>query len=269
MCANGENLYITQFDEDLTVKGAMPTINILGGSIIMPSLVYFNSKNTVLTYSNNAASESFYYIFIFPECTSFSVTTTINSKVLIDFTTYIDNNGYDGAKVQINSLPSTGYLFDTVGNIKAITSGQYELNKLEYYPTNADGTFECTFLGTNSFFSSSNCKVSINVLPCYFSCYTCTQAISTPQDHQCLTCDNSKGYYEVENYNPNPPALFCGNRAMAPSNFYFDTVLSKYRKCNVECGSCLDDKPSICTSCSGGYHWSDINRNSFLLSKIV
>lgn len=262
VCANGENIYIKQFDENLTLKGVIPSITISGGSIVMPSLVYFNLKNTVLTYSNNAASQSFYQIFIFPECINFSVTTTINSKLLIDFTPYIDNNGYDGAKVQINSLPSNGYLFDTVGNIKAITSSQYELDKLEYHSTNVDGTYEFTFLGTNSFFSSSNCKVSITVLHCYFTCFTCTQTTSTPQDHQCLSCDNSKGYYEVEGYNQDPTALFCGNRTMAPSNFYFDTTSSKYKKCPIECGSCLDNNPSICTSCATGYHWENINRNS-------
>lgn len=105
VCAKGENIHIKQFGENLTLKGVTPPITISGGSIVMPSLVYLGLKNTVLTYSNNGASRSFYPIFIFPKYDGFSVTTSINTKVSIDFTDYIDINGYDGAKEQINSTP--------------------------------------------------------------------------------------------------------------------------------------------------------------------
>ena len=270
VCANGNNIYMKQFDENFNGKEDLPTYTIDNSDLIMPSIVYFDPKNTVMTYyviSQKSGSQ--YFLLVFPECIDFSLSTTINENIKIDFdNNRIDNSGFDGAMIQLISLPSKGtiYNIDTQTIEQAKIKTNYALNSLTYTATYDYGTFEFSYLAMNSFFYSSECKVSIIVNNCFMTCYTCYGFQYSTDNHDCKECDINRGYYEAVDYPVPPGVKYCVNRAMAPSNYYFNTGVLKFYKCDQSCDSCVDNAPSQCTKCAAGYHWENVNRNSCVSS---
>ena len=272
VCANGNNIIMKQFDENFVGKEDLPTYTIDNSDLFMPSIVYFDEKNTVMTYydiSQNVGSQ--YFLLVFPECTDFSLSTTINENIKIDFDNdRVDNSGFNGAMVQLISLPSKGTIYNidpqNNNNIlgKAKLNTNYELNSLTYTATYDYGTFEFSYIAINTYFYSSECKVSITVENCFMTCYTCNGYTYSSSYHDCKECDINKGYYEAVDYTPG--AKYCVNRAMAPSNYYFNTADLKFYKCDQSCDSCVDNSPLQCTKCATGYHWENVNRNSCVSS---
>ena len=90
---------------------------------------------------------------------------------------------------------------------------------------------------------------SKTIYKCENKCKTCNYQ-STKNDF-CLSCNNNKGYYEIENDNLNIDNMKkCYN--IIPEGYYFDITNKIYKKCFLTCKSCDgpgNENNNQCTEC--------------------
>lgn len=122
----------------------------------------------------------------------------------------------------------------TATDMKCLTCN----NEMNYYQMIGQPSSNC-YLPTNHYY------VKDNVLhPCYISCLTCNGE-GNNENNNCITCDESNGYYRLPNQ-----ILNCGQNK--PSNSYLDPLLGIYIKCYFLCNECSGGYSSYqhnCTSC--------------------
>ncbi len=94
---------------------------------------------------------------------------------------------------------------------------------------------------------SNKNEVTINIsIPsinyCYKTCLKCNEA-GDENNHNCLECDNNKGYYLKEGSNN------CYNYNSIVKGIYFDDQNSIFKNCNEACFTCNGPYNDNCTSC--------------------
>ena len=159
----------------------------------------------------------------------------------------------------------------SVGLYLAIGNDFYELNHTNFTVV-FDKEIECNnIININSrnvsycFINNTN-ETQINITVPFntydYDCYeTCSQCNGrgNENNHNCISCSNSRGYYLKENGNKN-----CFNTTTIEQGYYFDNYYKEFKKCFYRCLTCSkngDITNNNCDKCNNtkGYYF-DINQ---------
>ena len=96
---------------------------------------------------------------------------------------------------------------------------------------------------------TKGCQIDITLMPCYHTCYTCSEDISASNEnqHNCIKCKDN--YYPSPINNAN-----CYTIEEKEINWYLDTNNYEFVLCNEKCKSCSGPSESECTSCNSGLY---------------
>ena len=100
---------------------------------------------------------------------------------------------------------------------------------------------------------------NIYEIDCYETCSEC-YATGNDTNHNCLICNNTKGYYFKENSDNNN----CYNKDTIEIGYYLDSNNKVFKQCNLRCLTCEgggDNLNSNCTKCNNNYHFDPIEIN--------
>ena len=92
---------------------------------------------------------------------------------------------------------------------------------------------------------SKECKINITILPCYHTCYTCSEDISSSNEnqHNCIKCK--------DNYYPSPiNKANCFTIEEKEINWYLNTNNYEFAFCHEKCKSCSGPSEFECSSCN-------------------
>ena len=172
-------------------------------------------------------------------------------------------------KKENETLLSIGILYQYGNNF-------YDLNDINFSILNQDLICNAnTIININETFqkeilycSLNNDDIQINFsipynIICYKSCLECND-IGNDINHNCIKCDNSKGYYFKENNENNN----CFNTSNIEEGYYLDKNDNLFKKCNKRCLTCNiggNDTLSNCTKCKNAYHFDPIKGNHCII----
>ncbi len=217
--------------------------------IISKSLFLFMFENDGYSYN--------YYLYI-PYCEDTTEEMIIMKSITLSLSNYF--HFYTNDTIKINfyetnyDIEEYGYI--TINSIKAEINTLYNISEGDIFSfvsntTNSNENFIIYYYLINSegFYTINNCTITINIQPCYTSCYTCSD-VGNSITHNCETC--REDYY-------NSPAdnTLCYNLSEKNDNWYFDEENQIFAFCSDACSKCFgpeEEKETNCNTCAEGYY---------------
>lgn len=204
-----------------------------------------------------------YTIFNQPACIDYQsnmMTSALyqNKQIILNFQNVIQNDNYDGAKVEIIS---TNPGMEVVVKDNGI---DIEFISIDYYT----GTLSFTFKVKNDYYESDPCTAYILVKDCYRTCETCSILTDDFFGQLCEGCKNSN--YGITNFPPNVNSNCCGKDEDCPNYLYLNPNTNKYVICSTECLDCNDQYN--CVTCYNQRElskYSDFEQNKIKEIKLL
>ena len=257
-----KKMHFIRFNDNLTKYGTQITIT-LPTTIQLPSIVYLSSDITMVSYEDpDNTGKGYFKLLINPRCTIASFSLSINDKIEMDFSSYIDNKNYETPKIQFAELPLSKS-FKYYDTIIGYYVNDVEINKIydiqisssitpfSYSALSISGTYNFHFCGANSenIIGNECCRGDIIVFSCYESCSTCESNSITSQ--LCKTCLTDSFYYPKESETTTP--YKCYNSITIGEGYYLDD--SKWKECHISCAKCSGELNTQCITCKSGFYW--------------
>ena len=214
----------------------------------------------MMAKKNVDASFSFYYtILYYPHCYSSNIMLKrMDTFQIIKLFTDSKAPELTSSTIQIMILtnPVNGGIYKVSDDQLAEVNVVYSTDALYYKATSSSNDL-FTYKGIDNVsqppqeWASEIC--TLNLVICYESCNKCTVK-GDETSHNCVECDSLKGYFPAENFVNN-----CYNTTTKPTNYYFDSSDSTFKKCYDSCKTCSiggDSEEHHCDSCDidGGYY---------------
>ena len=150
-----------------------------------------------------------------------------------------DNYGYFSLNdTKINGkkpIPNNDYILYFIVKNKDIT------NKINFCVN-----YSISFLDNQY---TKECQIDITLMPCYHTCYTCSEDISASNEnqHNCIKCKDNYYPFPINNAN-------CYTIEEKEINWYLDINNYEFVLSNEKCKSCSGPSESECTSCNSGLY---------------
>ena len=132
---------------------------------------------------------------------------------------------------------------------------EYPKNTLfKYYSGYDYGIFRIKFQPVRGDNKGRNCWLIFKVSDCHEGCFTCKIKSINLENHECLICDNDKGYYESKVNDDS--TINCEN--VDNYDGYYVDENKKFQPCDTNCKTCKigpSDGNQNCISCKDNYYF--------------
>ena len=239
---------INTFTLDIEGENTYLTISYTG--LNYATIFFMNSLNSEeKTYD--------YYIYI-PDCINVNYTVIMfhsinedkggNEESINNYFTRKTNTQYF---IEFENIPEE-YGNLTLNNEKIDENktliNENDSNIIDFISTNSKTINNFEILYTISIYEtySKQCKIDLNILPCYISCSRCSKesSLSNSEDHNCIEDKCKEGYYTDPTKSTN-----CFMIQEKKSNWYFDNNEMKFGICDESCVTCDGGTNKDCLSC--------------------
>ena len=124
----------------------------------------------------------------------------------------------------------------------------------EYHIDNNYGDYNIKFQPVRGDFYGRYCWLIFKVKNCHIGCFSCSDYVTSDENHKCTSCDNAEKYYISKdfgggNYN-------CENEDTYEGHYVVDN--ERFADCHENCKTCKfggNDLNQNCTSCKSGYYF--------------
>ena len=150
--------------------------------------------------------------------------------------------------------------FQVIFNETMLCNGNVDINIYETYTKNI---VYCYMENNNK----NEVEIIINIpfnkydVDCYETCSDCNY-IGNADNHYCLSCNNTKGYYFKEN----DIKKNCYNNNTIGLGYYLDKNNQIFKKCHTRCSACNKEGTNSASNCqkcnnANNYHFDPIKEN--------
>ena len=273
---NGDCVFTTFSSEILFCCGGTDLIKCAridgNNNIINTFNINMEGTNTYLTISNSGSNyltfffmnsldsdQKIYLYYLYtPDCTNLNYTIIMkhsinedkegNEESLNNFFTRVTNTEY---YIEFENIPEEYGDFtlnNELINTNKIIINENDSNIIDFNSTNYNSVNNYEILYTISINEtySTQCKITLTILPCYISCDRCSKdnSLSNSEEHNCIEDKCKEGYYKDPTKSTN-----CFMIEEKKSNWYFDYIEMKFGICDESCVTCDGGTNKDCLSC--------------------
>ena len=274
-CGGINNIKCERIKEDFGVLYSFK-LNLEGVNSHL-SLISSSSTFISIFYVNRLASiDKVYEYFIYiPDCInkeytiisyhSINENKSENEDSINNFFTRKTNTKYyiefENLPLEYGNLKLDNEIIDENNN--KILIDENNQNILDFISTNEKGinNFIINYKIILYETYSSQCKITLNILPCYKSCHKCSKdnSLSSLEEHNCLINNCKNDYYKDPTKDTN-----CFKISEKKMNWYFDYSNEKFGICDSSCRSCEGPSDNECLTC---YSTNENSNHAYLYNK--
>ena len=181
------------------------------------------------------------------KCKNEVITLPKNVDNIIRFSNFIESSfNIKNLKISVKE----NFKYFTINNKQLTSNDIFNISKDLIFFHNETSKIKINFINYGVVIDNNKtCEINIRV--CYDRCLKCIDKNSNETFHQCLSCKD--GFYLVEDTNN-----CITKEEMNDSNYYFDEINKKYKKCYKNCYGCYENSNETnhnCKNCIDGYHF--------------